>query len=328
MPGNKRRRTNTTIPVACTASIKVIHIKSTSTVLIEQYKDSPNHTHSIEDSDKYKTPLIIKHMIKQEACKPYQPPDIITTIKEIAEKAGLGDLAFHLEHQEVANIQKKTCTSEKTYLIGARNLGEDMQDAVKYLQSKDYLCETFSVARTPSINQASSSNTQTQGLVFAHPWQLVKLAKHGWLTLMDLTHNTNKHLWKLFTLYVWDSYNCWAVGAHFLISNEDIEGVTEGLRTIRQLAPMWSAWYFLTDNSATEIASVKNAFPGITQGEQNCDTLLCTVHTMCTWMTKIYDSNTHNTMIYAMNKWTWIGCEDLINQAIVNCPIPDLARYI
>ncbi|KAG0013541.1 hypothetical protein BGZ81_000966 [Podila clonocystis] len=98
-------------------------------------------------------------MIKQEACKPYRPPDIVTTVKEIAEKSGLRDLAFHLQRQEVANVQKKTRTSEKTYLIGSKDLEQDMQDAVKYLQSMDYQCETFSVARAPLNSQALSSNT-------------------------------------------------------------------------------------------------------------------------------------------------------------------------
>ncbi|KAG0340077.1 hypothetical protein BG004_006554, partial [Podila humilis] len=237
---------------------------STSTVRVEWHNDSPDHTHSLEEVDKMKRPDIIKDMIAKEANKPYRPPAIVATIKELSSNGDLKDLASHLHRQEVDNIQRKHRISQGTYLVGASTLGEDMQDAIQFLQSKGYLCQSFTAIRTPSKTQQSSeSNAQTEGLFFADHFQLLKLQQHGWLALIDSTHNTNKHGWTLFTLYVRDSYCAWNVGAHFFLSNEDIAGITEGLKTVRHFAPAWTARYILCDNSAAEIASIKNAFPGI-----------------------------------------------------------------
>lgn len=233
MPIKKQRKTAIYIPVECGASIKITWIISTSTVCVEWPKDTPDHTHSIEDVNKITCPAIIKDMIAKEASKPYCPPAIVAIIKELTSKDGLEDLVSHLHHQEVDNIQWKHHTTQWTYLVGASILGEDMQDAIQFLQSKGYLCQSFTTTRTPSIAQQSSdSNAQMEGLFFTEPWQLLKLEQHGWLALIDSTHNTNKHGWTLFTLYVWDSYCCWNVEAHFFLSNEDIAGITERLKTI------------------------------------------------------------------------------------------------
>lgn len=233
MPIDKRRKTAVHIPFECEASIKITCIISTSTICIEWYKDTPDHTHSIEDNDRIKCPGIIKDMIKKEASKPYHPPAIVSTIKELTSKDGLGGLTSHMDHKEVANVQRKSQISQQTHLISASNLGEDIEDAIQFLQLKEYYCESFSALRMPSKSQESpDNNTRMEGLFFAHPWQLQKLEQHGWLVLIDSTHNTNKHGWKLFTLYVHDSYSSWDVGAHFFVSNEDIAGVTVGLKTV------------------------------------------------------------------------------------------------
>jgi len=69
--------------------------------------------------------------------------------------------------------------------------------------------------------------------VFAHSEQLKKLERHGWLTLIDSTYKTNRYDWRLFTLYVRDTYGCWNVGAHFFVSSEDADTVAEALTIIR-----------------------------------------------------------------------------------------------
>jgi hypothetical protein len=70
------------------------------------------------------------------------------------------------------------------------------------------------------------------------------------------------------------------------------------------------------------------AFPGLNNGEQECDVIFCTVHIMRTWMHKIYDKKTRQKMIHAMHKRTKIGCEDLVQQAINECSITTIKNYI
>src|SRR6185369_16891224 len=136
------------------------------------------------------------------------------------------------------------------------------------------------------------------------PKQLEKLRCHGWLTLMDSTHKTNKHDWRLFTLYVRNGYGCWNVGAHFFVSDENSETIAEALRIIRKKCPRWIPRYFLLDQSSTEANSIKQVFPGLSGGEQECEIFLCTVHVMRTWISKIYDKKTRETMVLAMHKRT------------------------
>src|SRR5438132_1583096 len=105
----------------------------------------------------------------------------------------------------------------------------------------------------------------TEGIVFIHPTQLEKLQRHGWLTLIDSTHKTNKHGWRLFTLYICDGYGCWNIGAHFFVSKEDSDTIAEALKIIRTKCCRWTPRYAL---------------------------ILCVVHVMRTWMSKIYDKKT------------------------------------
>ena len=84
----------------------------------------------------------------------------------------------------------------------------------------------------------------------------------------------------------------------------------------------------LADHSSVEANSIAKAFPGIERGEQNCDVLLCTVHTMRTWMSKIYHPTTRNKMVIAMHKRTRPGWEQVVRDAIAACPVEDVRRYI
>src|SRR5581483_8038870 len=97
---------------------------------------------------------------------------------------------------------------------------------------------------------------------------------------------------RLFTLYVRDGYGCWNVGAHFFVSNEDRNTVAEALTIVRQLEPRWKPRYFLADQSNIEANGIKTAFPGLQNGEQECDVFFCTVHVMRTWLSKIFDPKT------------------------------------
>jgi transposase-like protein len=70
------------------------------------------------------------------------------------------------------------------------------------------------------------------------------------------------------------------------------------------------------------------AFPGLKNGEQECDVFFCTVHVMRTWMSKIYEKKTRQKMLHAMHKRTRIGCESLIQEAINECANPTIKKYI
>lgn len=316
VPDNKRRKTGI-LAGHCLAKIRVTRLDAIKRVKIERYNGSPDHDHPIQTCDERKLPNVIKNLVVEEARKRYAPSAIVDAVRELAANNGLSEVAHHLQRIDVANIQLKYRGAQNAHLIGEDDLGKDMDCTLKFLTSKGYRVEQFSVARRSS-----------QGFCFANPHQLEKLARHGWLTLIDSTHNTNKHLWRLFTLYIRDSYGCWDVGSHFFVSGEDGDTVAEALRTIRRFASRWEPRYMLADQSSVEANSIMKAFPGIKCGEQNCDVLLCTVHVMRTWMAKIYHPATRNKMILAMHKRTRIGCEDIVRRAIAACPVQDIQRYI
>ncbi|CAB4373492.1 unnamed protein product [Rhizophagus irregularis] len=144
---------------------------------------------------------------------------------------------------------------------------------------------------------------------------------------MDLTHKTNRYDWRLFTLYVRNTYGCWNVGAHFFVSSEDVDTVSQALTIIRNMCH-WSPRYILSDHSNIEANGVKKAFPGISAGEQECEVLLCVVHEMRTWIQRIHKKKTRDTMVAAMHKWTKIGCESLVQDAINCCSVSSIQNYI
>ena len=100
------------------------------------------------------------------------------------------------------------------------------------------------------------------------------------------------------------------------------------LKLVRKFERRWSPRYILADQSSVEANAISAAFPGLPAGEQQCDVLLCTVHTMRTWLSKIYHPKTREKMILAMHKRIQIGCEEIIQQAINRCPVPAVQQYI
>jgi len=214
----------------------------------------------------------------------------------------------------------------EAHLIGNTSLKLDIIEAISYLQDQKYYTEHYSVSQTLK----NGSQRHTQGVVFTQPQQFEKLKRHGWLTLMDSTHKTNKYDWRLFTLYIRDGCGCWNVGAYFFVSNEDSETIARALRIIRNQCPRWTPRYFLIDQSSTEANSIKQVFPGLSAGEQECDILYCIVHVMRTWISRIYDKKIRETMVLAMHKKTNISCKQLINEAVRLCinSIPNICSYI
>ena len=318
VPYEKRRVTKIRPSNMCYAKIKVQRYAFEKKVRIERFKDSPDHSHSLEESEKLKRSNAVRDLIIQEALKNYRPPEILSAVKEYAtDNLDLGESVKELRRMEVTNIKYKVRGSLDAHLIGNPKRGSDIRDAISFLKEQGYLVEFYEV-----------SHLSTYGFVFIHPNQLKNLEQHGWLTLIDSTHKTNKYDCRLFTLYIRNSYGCWDVGAHFFVSNEDSDTIMQSLKIVRQFAHHWSPRYFLSDQSNIESNSIKMAFPGLKNGEQECDIFFCTVHVMRTWMSKIYDKKTRQKMIEAMHKRTKIGCGDLVQQAINECPNPIIKQYI
>ena len=205
----------------------------------------------------------------------------------------------------------------ETNHVGSDNIESDIFEAKSHLEDQGY-----------QVNHFHVSSHSTQGLVFVHPAQLTKLRNHGWLTLVDSTHKTNKYDWRLFTLYIRDIYGCWDVGAHFFVSREDGDTVAEAIKIVRSNCRHWMPRYVLMDQSNIEANAFKKAFPGLQAGEQECETIFCTVHTMRTWMRRIYEKTVRDKMVMAMHKTTKIGCERLVAEAINQSSIPDIQSYI
>ncbi|RHZ74083.1 hypothetical protein Glove_227g182 [Diversispora epigaea] len=300
----------------CCAKIRVLWQFSLKMVKVDRCKDSPNHTHTLLESDQIKRSQAIRTLVEKDAIKNYSAPAITAAVKEYATKTGLGTSVSELKCKEVANIKYKVRGPMESHLICNSNLNSDILKSITFLTEKGYHVKNYCV-----------SHQFTKGIVFAHPKQLEKLQRHGWLTLIDSTHKTNKYDWRLFTLYVRDTYGCWDVGAHFLVSSEDGDTVFEALKIVRSYCN-WIPRYMLSDQSSIEAKGIRKAFPGISAGEQECEVILCVVHVMRIWMTKIYDKKTRNIMNAAMHKRTKIGCEKLIQEAINNCTVPVIRNYI
>ena len=138
--------------------------------------------------------------MEKEAVKNYPPLAITSAVKEYATKLGLGASVQELRRKEVANIKYKVRGSLETHLICDFDLKSDISKSMAFLVEKGYRVESYYVPH--------QSTKSTKGIVFAHPKQLEKLQRHGWLTLIDSTHKTNKYDWHLFMLYVRDTYRC------------------------------------------------------------------------------------------------------------------------
>ncbi len=319
IPNEKRRVTKIRPSKLCHAKIRVLWLVLLKIVKVERYKDSPNHTHSLIESDRIKHSQAVRDLVEKEAVKNYPPLAITSAIKEYATKLGLGASVQELRRKEVANIKYKVRGLLEVHLMCDFDLKSDISKSMSFLIEKGYHIESYYVSY--------QSTKSAKGIVFAHPKQLEKLQRYGWLTLIDSTHKTNKYDWRLFTLYVRDTYGCWDVGVHFFVSNKDCNTVSEALKIIRNYC-CWLPRYILSDQSSIEAKGIKMAFPGISAGEQECEIIFCVIHVMRTWMTKIYEKKTRNIMNAAMHKKTRIGCEQLVQDAINNCSIPAIQNYI
>lgn len=349
-PETKRRKRTSRVPCECQAAIKITHVTATGITTVERnHHDTPAvHTHSLADVDKVRRPAAIKALIGKETLKSSSPLETIASIRQLAEESGLGEVAAFVTRTELVNTRRKQRQTELKPLVGDVHVDGEVRAAAELLVTKRYQWLSFGGTAAslltdviPLINinnnglgssSSSSSNNDTssgiadpaQGLVFARPQQLAKMSTHGWLTLIDSVEATNKHGWRLFTLFVRDRLGCWDSGAHFFVSDTNSSTIAQALRLVRQLAPSWQPRYMLTDRSPAVTAGVETIFPRATHGEQQeeqqeCEVIFSTTHTMQVWKGSITDPQARQMMIQALHCRTRLGFEYMIEKALSGC---------
>ena len=139
-------------------------------VRVERYKDSPNHTHALLESDRIKRSQAVRTLVKNEAVKNYSPPAITTAVKEYAIELGLGTSVRELKCKEVSNIKYKVRGPMEAHLLCNSDLKSDILKSMSFLIEKGYCVKNYHV-----FHQSTKSTKSTIGIVFAHPTQLEKL---------------------------------------------------------------------------------------------------------------------------------------------------------
>jgi len=153
----KRRKTHPRDPNQCFAKMKVTRIAATLMVRIERYATTPDHSHTLEDSDRLKRSQAIKKLVEEEAVKPYASPSIAAAVKELATKIGIETSAKNLTRKDVTNIKQKVRAPENAILIGGPDLESDIRAAMNFLLDRSYLVERFTVLQKASFSQALGS---------------------------------------------------------------------------------------------------------------------------------------------------------------------------
>jgi len=124
----------------CEVKIKITRLVSHQVVQVENFKDSPNHSHSLNESDRLKRPEVIKTLVKQEAAKTYPPAAIVHAVKEMAASE-LKSSVQHLNRKEVANIKYQIHGPMEAHLKGDSQLKSDILEVISYLQGQEYYVE-------------------------------------------------------------------------------------------------------------------------------------------------------------------------------------------
>jgi len=170
-----------------------------------------------------------------------------------------------LQLKTVLNAHQKKRGGLDAPFIGADNLEEDLKESVDWLKSNDYQIEAF-------------EEPVYRGFAFATADNLNVLRKCGHLTIMDSTHKTNKHGWKLYTVLVRDSFGAWLPGGHFFVSGEEQGIVAKGMQVLKRWAQTWKPRYFIVDLSSIEENAINRTFRGLAASEQEVAVFYCSWH--------------------------------------------------
>lgn len=313
IPVEKQRKTSTRDSNLCEAQI-TITLRNGIVSVRKTHPDGPDHTHDLRASDMIKRPSEMIEFVKEEATKGYRAPAIQgATFNRFNEKE-MG--VEFLQLQTVLNVQHKVRGGLDVPFIGPLKLAEDIKSSLEWLQSKDYKTEIF-------------YEKDYQGFAFADELNLETLRKSGHLVLMDSTHKTNKHDWKLYTLLVRDAFGSWLPGGHFFVSGEEHNIVAKGLGILKGWAASWTPRYFIIDMSAIEENAVEQTFRGLIAGEQEVGIFYCTWHSRKALQRNLESfGKGYELMLQAMYKITRIGCEQLIQEAMARLPLEQKKNYI
>jgi len=313
VPADKRRKTSLRDSSLCNAQITVM-LKNGVVTIRKTNPSSPDHTHDIKASDILKVPSTVVNFVETEAYKGYRAPAIKNVTQDQFKDKEVG--VQYLSFKSVINTQRKVRGGLDAPFIGVSGLEEDVKDSLEWLKSNGYNVEGF-------------EGSGYRGFAFAAEENLEALRKSGHLTIMDSTHKTNKHSWKLYTLFIRDAFGSWLSGGHFFVSGEEQYIVAKGLQVIKRWARRWQPRYFLIDQSAIEENAVNYAFRGIEVGEQNVAIFYCTWHCRRTLQRQLESfGRGYDLMLQAMYKTTRTGCEQLIHQAIARLPLEPKKTYI
>ncbi|CAG8583474.1 13905_t:CDS:2 [Cetraspora pellucida] len=256
--------------INCEARIRITWLAASNMVRIERVSGTFNHSHLMEEN--YKPPMIAD-VIRKEASKLYEDSGV-----------------EYLKTKEVTNIKQKLVGPMNLHLVGDANLKPDILNTIKFLIENNYQVESF---------QKQESLEHLRGLCFANFWQIENLTRYGWLMLMDSTHNTNKHGWHLFTLYIRDSCGCWNVSAHFFVNRENSKAVMSALKIVQKFALQWNPQYMLLDQSSIESNGIALTFPAGCE-EIVCDAInICSIQANAKYIARNYLKNSRQWSLWA-----------------------------
>jgi len=313
IPADKRRKTSQRHSILCNAQI-TLTLKNGVVTVRKTSPDSPDHTHDLKASDVLKAPSSVIDFVETESYKGYRAPAVRKATQDQFNDKEVG--VQYLSFKTVLNAQRKVHGGLDAPFVSVNDLEEDLKNTLEWPKSNNYNVEEF-------------GGSGYRGFAFASEENLEALRKSGHLTIMDSTHKTNKHSWKLYTLLVRDAFGSWVSGGHFFVSGEEQHTVAKGLQVIKRWARSWQPRYFIIDQSAVEENAVNYAFRGIEAGEQNVTIFYCTWHCRRTLQRRLESfGKGYHLMLQAMYKITRTGCEQLVHQAIARLPLEPEKTYI
>jgi hypothetical protein len=229
----------------------------------------------LDESDANKRNSLLRQLVGAEVAKGYHPAAVIGSLRGEGLAKARDRLAAaggtYLTRQDAINSALAWRLANPNELWASRDAKDDVgrqaNEATESLASLGWLASP--------ITAISLDKITGRGIVFASPHRLARLARHGYLTLIDSTHKTNQLEWKLFTLMVRDEYSYWHPTAHGLLSHEFGELIAELLLVIKKwTSPNWPLRYVLSDDSGAEQRAFRLAFPGLVSGETEVRTSL------------------------------------------------------
>ena len=323
------------------------------------------HTHTLDQSDYRATNSFLRQSACVEASKGYSPAAIFPNFRDINDDTLSTDKALHeaggkfLTRQKIADFcaayRKQHPSSKKATECQKGDVEAQIRDFQLKCESHGYEHELIRVdsvddapasifednppssafASTQSALPPSTANTAISGLgvVFWKAHRLLKLVRHGHLSLIDSTHGTCELGWKLFTIMCRDEFGIQQPVVHGFLSNETGELIAEMLSVIKNASAKAGGWklqHVLSDDSAAEQKAFKLAFKGLAAGETEIDHLLCRVHSERTLQRKLAHAQKFKKHPISALKYrrTQPGCIDSINAAIKDAPNITTRKYI